>query len=68
MLLDIVPRDDEPLRECDVLAKPVFRRIFVVCERNSTVMFSSGDAERASGQMNDCAKNGRNKKKKRQTI
>lgn len=35
-------------------AKPVLSKILVDCERSSTTIVSSGDAERASGQMNAC--------------
>lgn len=47
LLLEIVPRD------VDADARPVRRRIFVVCVRSSTIMLSSGDADRANGQTND---------------
>ena len=43
--LEMAPLDEDG----DV--RPVFRRIFVVCERSSTVMVSSGVAARANGQM-----------------
>lgn len=46
--LDMAPLDDEG----DV--RPVFSNIFVVWERSSTVMVSSGVAGRARGQMYDC--------------
>lgn len=39
--------------DVDGEVRPVFRRIFVVWHRNSTVIVSSGVAERANGQMYD---------------
>lgn len=52
-LLATVPRDDP---DDDEELVPVLNRIFDVCWRSSIVMFSSGVAGRAKGQMKLCHK------------